>query len=177
MLRKLVVGMGVLILALWAAPALGGGWAVITLDSLPGEVRAGEEIEIGFMMRGHGRTPVDGGSPSLLANNPETGEQLQVHAVQSEKPGHYTASVTFPEAGVWEWEILADPYPQTLQLAPLTVLPATAAAPTTVTTPYLVTILRFILRLVSLALLALAGFIFLRQRQAGGDRAIPSAGD
>lgn len=176
MLRKIVVGLGVLILALWAAPVLSGGWAVITLDSLPGEVRAGAEIEIGFMMREHGRTPIDGGSPSLLAHNPETGERLQVQAVQSERPGHYTAFVTFPGAGVWKWEIDADPYPQRLQLAPLTVLPA-ATAEATVATPDLVAILRLGLRLASLALLTVAGIIFLRQRQADGTRAIPSAGD
>src|SRR5215216_2076328 len=42
-----------------AAPALAGGWAVLTLDALPREVRAGAAIQLGFMVRQHGKTPTN----------------------------------------------------------------------------------------------------------------------
>src|SRR5438552_12328434 len=42
-----------------AVPALAGGWAVLTLDSLPREVRAGTSIQLGFVVRQHGKTPTN----------------------------------------------------------------------------------------------------------------------
>jgi hypothetical protein len=39
---------------LLASPALAGGWAVITLDTLPRDVRAGQSMRVGFAIRQHG---------------------------------------------------------------------------------------------------------------------------
>jgi len=37
-----------------SAPALAGGWAVVTLDTLPAAPRAGQTLSLGFMVRQHG---------------------------------------------------------------------------------------------------------------------------
>jgi len=61
MIRRSILSCAVVVAALLAlaAPALAGGWAVITLDSLPKEVRAGQPLHLGFVIRQHGRTPVN----------------------------------------------------------------------------------------------------------------------
>lgn len=113
-------------LLLFAAPASAGGWVVITLDSLPGPVSAGEGAEIGFMVRQHGVRPVNDVTPVLSAENPATGETIRVEAVQVGEPGHYQAVMTFPAAGTWEWQISAEPFPQRVPFEPITVTAAPA---------------------------------------------------
>jgi hypothetical protein len=115
------------------APALAGGWAVVTLDALPREVRAGQSYQLGFMVRQHGKTPtnqdLDGkplkpvltarkqaadasqgrgtlvfvSAPAAPAAKDE--ETISVVARQEGAVGHYVADVTFPSDGVWEWQI------------------------------------------------------------------------
>jgi hypothetical protein len=121
----------VLLLAL-AAPALAGGWAVLTLDSLPREVRAGQSFQIGFLVRQHGQTPTNhdlngrllkpvltarlqasaaassGGAQLVAAPASATAkgeETIRVEARQEGPVGHFVADVTFPSDGVWEWQI------------------------------------------------------------------------
>ena len=61
MARRSIFAFVLAILALLALaiPALAGGWAVLTLDSLPREVRAGAGIQLGFVVRQHGKTPTN----------------------------------------------------------------------------------------------------------------------
>jgi hypothetical protein len=124
-----------LVLALMlGTPALAGGWAVVTLDSLPGEVRAGTAYQIGFTVRQHGVTPIstdpfEGGPlrPVLLARNTSSGDKIEQVAQQQGDIGHFVASVTFPSAGEWEWEVVPPPFEGT-RFAPLTVPAAVPAA-------------------------------------------------
>lgn len=174
MLRKLGV-LGIFIgLLLVAAPVLAGGWAVITLDSLPGEVRAGETLSIGFMVRQHGQTPTNSASPTLSAHNPATDERFTVDARQSGETGHFVVDVVFPSEGQWEWSILGFGPP--LQYAPLTVLPPAApsvdTAPTASAFP-----IHEALRWTALALLLAAGIMaVLAVRERDAVRA-PAVGD
>ena len=55
-----VIGLTLLLAMAFTVPALAGGWAVITLDELPGQVEANQPLEIGFMVRQHGVTPLSG---------------------------------------------------------------------------------------------------------------------
>lgn len=87
-------------------PVFAGGWAVITLDELPTGVVAGEPFDIGFTVLQHGRTPLSGLDPTITATF-EKKEQFVVHAVEAGEPGHYTATITFPKEGNWEWTISA----------------------------------------------------------------------
>lgn len=88
-----------------AVPVFAGGWAVITLDELPGDVLAGEPLTVGFMVRQHGRTPMSGLEPIVTANLGN--EKVTVLAKAEGKVGHYSATLTFPREGNWNWSIQA----------------------------------------------------------------------
>lgn len=120
--RKLIILVGLIALLFVATPVLAGGWVVITLDSLPEGIQAGEPLEISFMIRQHGKTPTHDVSPILMAKNTTTGEKFQVAAEKAKEIGRFTVTVNFPSAGAWEWSISAEPFPQITTLAPITVL-------------------------------------------------------
>jgi cytochrome c2 len=100
------VGFALLLALVFAFPVLGGGWAVITLDELPTDVIAGEPLTIGFTVLQHGKTPLSGLDPTITANLSKD-EEFVVHAEPGDKPGHYTATLTFPKEGEWRWSIQA----------------------------------------------------------------------
>ena len=174
MLRKVRVVLILVVLLLVAAPALAGGWAIVTLDSLPGEVRAGETLSVGFRVLQHGHRPTDGALATLNARNEATGERVSADARQSGDKGHYVVDVVFPSEGQWEWSIAA--FGPEVQLAPLTVLPATApiadSAPPAGTVP-----VQEVLRWTALAMLATSvalAVLAVRQRDVVG---APAVGD
>lgn len=103
---KIAIGFALLLALLITIPVFAGGWAVITLDELPINVTAGEEITIGFTVLQHGKTPMSGLTPTIIANL-YTDEQFKVTAKEEGKPGHYTATLTFPKEGEWSWMIEA----------------------------------------------------------------------
>jgi hypothetical protein len=90
-----------------AVPALAGGWAVIKLDTLPGEVVAGEAVTVGFMVLQHGISPLEGQMPEIRFTHPESGESLVVYAQEEGEVGHYSATFTLPAGGDWRWSIQA----------------------------------------------------------------------
>jgi hypothetical protein len=96
-----------LILALIISiPVFAGGWAVITLDSLPSGVVAGEPFTVGFTVLQHGRTPMADLEPAIVAKSAGNNQYI-VLAEPEGKPGHYAATLTFPAEGDWEWSIQA----------------------------------------------------------------------
>ena len=109
-----------------AVPVFAGGWAVITLDKLPTDVVAGEPLTIGFTVLQHGQTPMTDLHPIVVANlHKET--EFKTIAEAEGKPGHYTATLTFPKEGEWSWSIQAFTMDQKMPM--LTVAaPAIAAA-------------------------------------------------
>lgn len=172
--RKLSV-LGLLVaLLLMATPVLAGGWAVITVDSLPGEVRAGETLSIGFMLRQHGQTPTNSASPTLSAINLDTGERITADARQSGETGHYLVDVVFPSEGQWEWSLSG--FGPAVNYEPLTVLPATAmvadASQATVVFP-----VREALRWTALALMLVAGLMATLAMRERDITSAPAAGD
>ncbi len=118
---------GLLALLLLARPAAAGSWVVVTLDELPGPVRAGDTLRVGFIVRQHGVRPINSVSPVLTAVNPETGETITAEAEQVGATGHFEATVVLPEAGAWAWQITVPPFPRESRFEPLTVLPAAPA--------------------------------------------------
>ena len=87
-------------------PVFAGGWAVISLDELPTGVVAGNPHTIGFTVLQHGKTPMSGLYPIITARL-SNDEVLTFSAEPEGKPGHYTAALTFPKDGDWEWSIQA----------------------------------------------------------------------
>lgn len=129
MLRKilvfpLIIGIRALLMIVTVSA---GGWAVITLDDLPGQVVAGEPITIGFMVRQHGRNPMSGLTPKITARNFDAGNFLLVEAAPDGETGHYSATLTLPEAGEWQWSISAFTMAQAM--------PALQAVPTSASNP------------------------------------------
>lgn len=103
---RVALAFTVLLSLIIAVPALAGGWAVITLDELPSNVVAGEPLTIGFTVLQHGITPMTGLDPTVAATLLK-GEQFVVKAEPGDRPGHYSASLTFPKEGEWDWSIQA----------------------------------------------------------------------
>ncbi len=153
MVRRSIFAFVLVILAMLALtlPALAGGWAMVTLDSLPRELRAGESIQLGFTVLQHGKTPTNqdlngnpltplltavkqGGTDTTQAKGAET---IRVEARQQGPTGHYVVDLTFPSDGSWDWQITLPTYyvqdspsgQSTAIFAPLTVLPPAASAP------------------------------------------------
>lgn len=134
-MRKLRILLPIVLLLLLVPAVLAGGWAVITLDEPPGDIRAGEPWTLGFTVLQHGQTPVhdlgDGVpiEPLLVAENPADGRRVEVMATPGKEVGHFTVEVTFPTGGEWTWTIFPNPLAGETLFEPLTVLPAVSAAP------------------------------------------------
>jgi hypothetical protein len=121
-------------ICMFAPSALAGGWAVVTLDSLPSETQAGQSISLGFMVRQHGITPIDNHpweqrplAPFLSAKNTATGETIHANARKEGPLGHFVVEVVFPSAGDWQIEITPPPFAGT-QLGTFAVASAPATA-------------------------------------------------
>jgi hypothetical protein len=147
MARRSIFAFVLAILALLAlaVPALAGGWAVVTLDSLPREVRAGETLQLGFMVFQHGKTPTNKDlngnplTPTLTASKQgDATETIRAEARQQGPTGHYVVDLTFPSDGNWAWQIALPTFyvqdspsgSNAAIFAPISVLPAAAPAPT-----------------------------------------------
>lgn len=100
------LGIALLVSLMVPITVFAGGWAVITLDELPGDVVAGEPLTVGFTVRQHGITPMNGIDATIVATSSKE-ERLVVLAEPDGEPGHYTATLTFPKEGDWEWSIQA----------------------------------------------------------------------
>ena len=107
---------------------------MISLDSLPGEIVAGQPLTIGFTVLQHGRTPLSGLDPEIHLNNTSSGEDFVVIAVDEGEAGHYSATFTLPESGNWRWSIQAfgmdQPMPELTVLEPGALLSRAQVDPT-----------------------------------------------
>lgn len=128
---------------LTAVPAMAGGWAVTTFDSLPPEFRAGETYTLGYTIRQHGVTPINVERTEIRITSPQGGKTLRFAGVQEGAIGHYVAKVTFPYEGRWAWEVSQGPFEAqalgTTNVLPAalgeTVTPAAQAAPAPASAP------------------------------------------
>ncbi|MEW6404652.1 MAG: hypothetical protein AB1649_22880, partial [Chloroflexota bacterium] len=133
---SLAFALGLLLALVFTIPSFAGGWAVITLDELPGQVIAGQPLEIGFMVRQHGVTPMDGLEPIVHASGPGTGKSsLNFTAAEQGQPGYYVATLTLPENGKWEWSIEAFTVNQPMPTLTVIAAPAIVEKPAEVSAP------------------------------------------
>jgi hypothetical protein len=129
-MRSLTVLVAVIALSLgvFATPALAGGWAVTTFDSLPSEFVAGRDYALGYTIRQHGQTPVNVDKTEVVAVA-TSGRTLSFSGKSQGAVGHYVAAVYFPAGGAYTWHVTQGAFaPQ--DLGPLTVMGA-AGAPAT----------------------------------------------
>ena len=103
MIRKLAVSITLIGLVMTSLPAQAGGWAVLTLDAWPDSLVVNKPTTIGFMLRQHGQQLLGGQDGKVIFDN---GKQRVTFAVHDAGPaGHYTATVSLPSAGTWQWRI------------------------------------------------------------------------
>ncbi len=158
-------------------PAFAGGWAVITLDELPSNVVMGESITVGFMVLQHGRTPMTGLYPIITANSDH--EEFLVTAEPEGKPGHYTAILTFPQDGDWQWSIQAFTMQQAMPVLRVTPVAVVSANPPVARTKSLTSFVSPVMIASVLLALGLVGAVITyrrRSRQACSFDGIQSIG-
>jgi hypothetical protein len=118
-MKRLLLALTVLAVVLPGA-ATAGGWATVQLSSLPTGTTAGDTWKAELLVLQHGRTPLEGVSPVIRIRNDHVTKEFT--ATPTGEPGRYAANVTFPSAGIWQWEIW-DGFSQTHTYAPLSVSP------------------------------------------------------
>lgn len=120
-----------LLVLLAAAPAFGGGWATVGLSSTPAGVLPGKPWNVDITVLQHGRTPLDGITPAVQIHS-AGGVIREFAAKPTGKPGVYRATVVFPTAGRWTYNVddgfmgQSHTYPAvTIAAPPAAVVPAT----------------------------------------------------
>ncbi|MEO8355638.1 MAG: c-type cytochrome [Chloroflexota bacterium] len=132
---KISISLALLLSLVFAIPVLAGGWAVITLDELPAGIVAGKPFTVGFTVLQHGKTPMTDLSPTITANLYKD-EEFVVPAEPEGKPGHYTATLTFPKEGEWMWSIQAFTMDQAMPMLNVAApIPGAANPPVSKTEP------------------------------------------
>lgn len=108
MRRRTILGLvgALALLVALAAPVSAGGWAVTTFSDVPSEFQAGTVYRLDYSIRQHGQSLVDVEDTSIRIWNPETGEEHLFAGQSTGETGYYTAEVTFPSAGEWQWEVI-----------------------------------------------------------------------
>jgi mono/diheme cytochrome c family protein len=103
-----------------------GGWAVITVESVPEYLTAGQPVEIAYIVRQHGMTLLPGLRGSVVVTDGHT----QITATPTPAPisGRYVASLTVPHAGNWTVSIQSGFMNANVSLAPIHAI-ATGARP------------------------------------------------
>ena len=183
LIKKSFITLGLLIcLGVFTTSLFAGGWVVITLESLPGEIVAGEDVRITFWVRQHGQTPIHSVNPVVAGRSLETGQQIRVEATKEKTLGLYEATLNFPSPGEWAWSISAQPFPQTFELAPLTVLESMPVAavkdgqPAISEAPGLED-LQVVMQAGGLILIGLAILLAIRDRRRQRHAVVPVSGD
>ena len=72
----------VLSLLTCSTPVVAGGWAMVRLDTTPGEVVVGVPWKFGFMVRQHDVSPTNDVEPVITAQHQETGDVVTATAQQ-----------------------------------------------------------------------------------------------
>jgi cytochrome c oxidase subunit 2 len=164
---KYAFAFSITVFLLYAALASAGGWAVVTLDRVPTQIVANQPVKIGFAVRQHGRTLLNGLHPVIAVSRADSAQAFTAVATQEGTEGHYAAMLTFPESGTWKWTI--DAFGSRQPMPDLTVLESAlanevAVKPVIPNWSYWVLLVAGVLGAVGIAGLAL---LWLRTRERG----------
>lgn len=113
MKRRLLVSLVVLAgLLSGSSPASAGGWAIAELVEGPGEIVAGETVEIDVQLLQHGVTPMAGAQPEMTLIHRTTGTQISVDGDPvPELEGVYRFQVNMRNSGSFKWRVTHSPLP------------------------------------------------------------------
>lgn len=96
-----------------------GGWAIVTVDDVPDYAVAGTAVTLSWVVRQHGKEPVDQLSARIEA---VSGSTKTTVAARGTGAGRYTASLTLPRPGHWKVTIRSGFGRSDLALLPLPVV-------------------------------------------------------
>ena len=75
------------------------------LSSTPDGTAPGKSWDVEMTILQHGKTPLEGVRPLVMVTNRDTGSDRVFHAAPTGTPGVYRASVVFPKAGTYEYQV------------------------------------------------------------------------
>ena len=118
----------VLVVALLAIPswAIAGGWALTSFDELPTEFEAGASYDLTYTVLQHGVNPVDVGQSEVRVTGGD-GSTTTFVAARLPERGKYQVTVTFPESGLWTWEVTQGDF-GIHPMGPISISPSAMAA-------------------------------------------------
>ena len=86
------------------AKVYAGGWAIVTVRDLPEYAVAGKPVQLTFMVRGHGVSPIGDLEPEVVAKSGTN--TVKASAIPTKKTGEYTASLALSRPGNWTIHII-----------------------------------------------------------------------
>lgn len=99
-MKSLALAVGGTLLALSSvAAARMGGWAVVTVEDVPERLVAGKPLDLTFVVRQHGVTPLGDLTPRIEARSGSRRETKNAWATQ--RTGTYRGRITVPDTGLW----------------------------------------------------------------------------
>lgn len=125
-MKKLLLVLAVAAVAVPAASA--GGWATVGLSSLPNDTPAGGTWSVDLTVLQHGRTPLEGISPTLTIVNGD-GDTRSFTGTPTGTPGVYRVDVVFPAEGTWSYQVWDD-FSQTHTFKPVEIVAPGGSFPT-----------------------------------------------
>ena len=111
-----------------SVPALAKEGAVTKFDSLPTDWHAGQAYTLGYLIKMDGVEPYKADRTEIIANSLDGKTSLVFPGVGDATPGHYTAQVTFPAAGTYQWKVTQGSFFAPFDLGSISVLPAITSA-------------------------------------------------
>jgi len=114
--------------------AFAGGWATITLNQFPDYAVAGKPLNLVFIVRQHGQTPLGGLHPTIRAKS-TSGLVATAAAKAAGARGEYGAILALPDAGDWTITIASGFNDSATTLPNLKVIAAGSPAPNAFSLP------------------------------------------
>ena len=130
-MRRLLLAVP-LALLVFAPAAFAGGWATVGLSSTPAGSEPGKPWNVNITVLQHGVTPLENVQPAVTITNGDATRTFT--AKPTGKPGVYRASVVFPTAGRWDYQVddgFISQQPHTYPAVQIGAAPAAPAAATT----------------------------------------------
>lgn len=129
MSRRLAIAiLTALALVAFSVPALAKEGAVTKFDSLPTSWHAGEVYSLGYLIKMDGVEPYKADRTEIIANSLDGKTSLVFPGVADATPGHYTAKVTFPAVGTYQWKVTQGSFFAPFDMGSISVLPAIASS-------------------------------------------------